>query len=73
MTLAQSIKCLPSLAELVEGASSNLYFVAASHAPTSAVQWANKVEVSTIFSPNLSDFHWKHRKLPRNIFRFMRS
>lgn len=62
LTLAQSIKCLPSLAELIEGASSNLYFVAASHTPTSAVQWASKVEVSTIVSPNLANFLWKHRK-----------
>lgn len=47
LTLAQSIKCLPSLAELIEGASLNSYFVAASQIPTTAVQWANKVEVST--------------------------
>ncbi|XP_024402182.1 uncharacterized protein [Physcomitrium patens] len=44
LTLAQSIKCLPSLAELIEGASLNSYFVAASQIPTTAVQWANKVE-----------------------------
>jgi hypothetical protein len=56
LTLAQSIECLPSLAELIEGASSNLYFDAASHTPISAVQWANNVRVST------TNFLCKHEK-----------